>query len=344
MSSHLIAQFEAFIRRDPAQRGLLRSSLPFEQKHPPLGMEPPKSPALGLGELAKGAEHMAAKARQVAIVTGFYVPKGTPPAAETDGIPGSVLFASIMEALGIPCCVVTDRFCEPALRAISIKSDIPLWIWPEDSNDPVAEFFSGPGSGITHLIACERVGPCHTLESLAQLPESSDDLLAEFLAAVPRENWGCCHNMRGEVIDEWTPPVHELFQSPIIKDKRIRTIGIGDGGNEVGMGKFSWGELRRRCALPSIPCSIATDFTILAGTSNWGAQALGASVALLRGNTEILEPFDSDQQLESLAICVELGPAVDGITRGQTTTVDGLPFLTYIQPWEGIRKLLGLRA
>ncbi|QDU43702.1 hypothetical protein Mal52_21780 [Symmachiella dynata] len=36
------------------------------------------------------------------------------------------------------------------------------------------------------------------------------------------------------------------------------------------------------------------------------------------------------------------GPAVDGVTRRQEPTVDGLPFLTYIQPLEGIRQLLGI--
>jgi hypothetical protein len=34
------------------------------------------------------------------------------------------------------------------------------------------------------------------------------------------------------------------------------------------------------------------------------------------------------------------GPAVDGVTREQTATVDGLPFLTYIQPWETIRGIV----
>ena len=39
---------------------------------------------------------------------------------------------------------------------------------------------------------------------------------------------------------------------------------------------------------------------------------------------------------------VEHGPAVDGVTRRREATVDGLPFLTYIQPWAAIRAKLGL--
>jgi hypothetical protein len=33
---------------------------------------------------------------------------------------------------------------------------------------------------------------------------------------------------------------------------------------------------------------------------------------------------------------------VDGVTRRREPTVDGLPFLTYIQPWAAIRAKLGL--
>ena len=35
--------------------------------------------------------------------------------------------------------------------------------------------------------------------------------------------------------------------------------------------------------------------------------------------------------------------AVDGVTRLAEPTVDGLPFATYIQPWDSMRQLLGLR-
>jgi hypothetical protein len=41
-----------------------------------------------------------------------------------------------------------------------------------------------------------------------------------------------------------------------------------------------------------------------------------------------------------LKALVQDGPAVDGVTRLQQPTVDGLPFLTYIQPWEGMRRVL----
>ena len=91
-----------------------------------------------------------------------------------------------------------------------------------------------------------------------------------------------------------------------------------------------------------IPCRISTDWTIIAGTSNWGGYALAAAVLLLRDAVDALDEWDAAQQLAVLTHIIEHGPAVDGCTARREATVDGLPFATYIQPWEGIRRLLGL--
>jgi len=125
----------------------------------------------------------------------------------------------------------------------------------------------------------------------------------------------------------------------------VRTIGIGDGGNELGMGAIPWDELQSRLtgpAAPLVPCRIATDWTIVAGVSNWGAQALAAAVCLLRGRVDVLAAWDIASEERRLQALVDDGPAVDGVTRLQQATIDGLPFLTYIQPWDGIRRILSL--
>ncbi|HAH49638.1 MAG TPA: hypothetical protein DCM07_33335, partial [Planctomycetaceae bacterium] len=130
--------------------------------------------------------------------------------------------------------------------------------------------------------------------------------------------------------------VHEFFPAAI-------TIGIGDGGNEIGMGSITWTELERRIASEFsglIPCRIATHWTIIAGTSNWGASALAAAVALLHEQTDILFDWQRDAQLKVLEFMVREADAVDGITKQREPTVDGLPFLTYMQPWEGILSIL----
>lgn len=343
MSSNLIHDFDTCIRRDPARRGLI-------------GTEPMFGP-LCPGHLAGAAAHLAGFGRRVVIVTGFYIPAGDPPAAETDGPPGALLLAQTLLALGIDARILTDSFCFAAVAAAANSCGFPtdrLVAAPPfvagDSQDATkswrAEFLRNESRhDLTHLVAIERVGPSHTAESLARQSRNGEVPLERFNERVPAEHRNCCHNMRGENIDRFAGDLHCLFEEVTALLPSVKTIGIGDGANEIGMGAIPWEELERRLSgeqSARVPCRIATDWNIVAGTSNWGGYALAAAVALLRGQVAAVAPFDGAQQLALLEAMVEHGPAVDGVTKRREATVDGLPFLTYIQPWEAIRERLGL--
>ncbi len=265
--------------------------------------------------------------------------------------------------LGIESVVVTDAYCFGAVQAAAISSGFPmerLLGYPHPAangeTDVAAtarwradfcfQLRSTPGKILSHLIAIERVGPSHTAESLARQSRVGADPLPPFAGKVPAEHHDCCHNMRGENIDQFAGDVHRLFEECASARPSIKTIGIGDGANEIGMGSAAWEDLERRLSGEQsgrVPCRIATDWNIVAGTSNWGGYALAAAVALLRGNVQAVAPFDAAHQERVLQDMVERGPAVDGVTRRREPTVDGLPFLTYIQPWEAIREKLALR-
>ena len=179
-----------------------------------------------------------------------------------------------------------------------------------------SDFFErGPGRDLSHLIAVERVGPSHTPESLARQERVGEPPHDSFLGKVPVEHRDHCHNMRGENIDRFAGDIHQLFED-VADVSGAKTIGIGDGANEIGMGTVPWEDLERRLTGEQsgrVPCRIATDWNIVAGTSNWGAYALAASVAQLRGRTSALAPFDSRQQQTVLEQMVAEGPAVDGV-------------------------------
>src|SRR3712207_5148495 len=49
------------------------------------------------------------------VVTGFFIPHGQPPAAETDGPLGAVFLARALLPLGIRVVLVSDASCVPAL-------------------------------------------------------------------------------------------------------------------------------------------------------------------------------------------------------------------------------------
>ena len=122
---------------------------------------------------------------------------------------------------------------------------------------------------------------------------------------------GHCYNMAGDDISaacSSAEPYLELATCP--------TIAVGDGGNELGMGKVqaALGALNIRAAVSDC------DELIVADVSNWAAYALHTFVQWLDHNPHSLT-LDIQQALAHL---VALG-AVDGVTGLPTPTEDGFP-------------------
>lgn len=332
-SHGLIEQMERLIRRDPARRGLLAT--------------PEIDSIFPLGQLELAAEDLARNCRHAWIVTGFYIPRAIPPSPESDGPPGALLLARILHDLGHSVEILTDPLCSRLLRETARLYGLPIEMVREIPDSAVEELYSHPPGDLTHLIAIERVGPSHTLDSLIAQSRSGSAPVTEFERTVPIGSRDRCHNMRGDIIDAHTGHLHQLFTELPQGNPSLWTIGIGDGGNEIGMGRIPWETLAARLAVATSPktiCRIATDWNILAGTSNWGGYALAAAVALLRKRTDLLVPWGADREYEILSELVENRLAVDGVTREYQPTVDGLPFLAYIQPWSSIRQLLELEG
>jgi hypothetical protein len=114
--------------------------------------------------------------------------------------------------------------------------------------------------------------------------------------------------------------------------RRVATIGIGDGGNEIGMGKIQWDIIQRNVSGGGlVACRVPTDHLIVCGVSNWGAYALARGVWLLRGQSFPAALADVESERRILQTMVERGPLVDGVTAQPTVSVDGLAFDSYIR-------------
>ncbi len=122
--------------------------------------------------------------------------------------------------------------------------------------------------------------------------------------------------MKGDDISGFTPPVDKLFAAAM--DSGIYTVGIGDGGNEIGMGNLKDVIAEK---LPVTPCIIRTADLIIADVSNWGAYALCAELGSLSGKK--LLP-DYQKIITFIRHTVSLG-SVDGVTKLNTATEDGYP-------------------
>jgi uncharacterized protein YcsI (UPF0317 family) len=282
------------------------------------------------------AEHPAPA---VGIVTGFYIPHAQPPCGETDGPLGAVFLARALASLGIKVVVLTDGFCiaavEAGLALAGLRKTVFAVLLPDAqafealSSQSYWETVAERSGALTHLVALERVGPSHTPETVhTQNGSSAADVLL-FTEAVTADHHDRCHTMRGRDITANMSPAHLLFEGECRKKAGITTIGIGDGGNEIGMGKLPWRVIQRNVPGGGIvACRVPVDHLIVCGISNWGAYALAAGVRLLRGHIDATL-FDVERERELLEGMARRGPLVDGVTGEETATVDGQSFERY---------------
>jgi hypothetical protein len=166
-------------------------------------------------------------------------------------------------------------------------------------------------------------------------------IIDDFEREVPRDERDRCHSMRGLDLTSHTSPAHLLIEHASRLDPPVTTIGIGDGGNEIGMGKIAWDVIRHN--IPNgaiIACRVPTDHLIVCGVSNWGAYGLGAGVRLLRGAPYDPDLFDVERERQLLQFMVDLGPLVDGRSGTRVASVDGLPFERYAEALSTIGSLV----
>lgn len=220
---------------------------------------------------------------RIILATGFYV-RGF---AETDGPLGVYVLAKVLEGAGFEPVIVTDRYCR--------------------------DFFEPEGWKVIYM----ETGTADMYTDVTeQVVEIIDKMNPVCLISVERcgENiHGDYTNMRGISIRKNTAPVDKLFV--LAKNRGIFTVGIGDGGNEIGMGNLKK-QISKKLAL--VPCSVCTDVLMIATVSNWGAYGLAAEIAkVLQKKMPLWE-----QVHEFLKRIVDIG-CVDGVIGEQNCSIDG---------------------
>lgn len=177
-----------------------------------------------------------------------------------------------------------------------------------------------------------RLEPLLVHESLMALPPDTTHLVS--VERLGRAGDGRYYNMRGQDVTATTGNLDRWFLEDL--PEKVRTVGIGDGGNEIGMGNVAD---RVREHIPNgstIASCVHTDNLIVAGTSNWGAWGLLAALSRLSGQPLLPTREEASHHLEML---VAAG-AVDGVTGKATATVDGLEQSVYLQVLEELQSLV----
>ena len=219
--------------------------------------------------------------RKLAVVSGFYVPAAGAP--ETDGPAGAAILARAFQREGRECEIWTDARCI----------------------EVIAECAKAAGCAENTA----RIAP-------ASLKERAPDGII-FVERLGRAADGRYYNFKKQDISEWTAPLDALADEAA--GLGIHTIGIGDGGNEAGMGNF-YAEL---CALlPGYAACLSVvraEFALTADVSNWGTYALAEALSFVWGVRRGIEPGEETKMLEAAA----RAGAADGISGRCETSVDG---------------------
>lgn len=269
--------------------------------------------AAGGGLWGAASSLAAALPCRVGLITGFFVPLGMPPAAETDGPVGAALLARGFAEIGIPCRLATDEPCRSACAVALAAADaaaVPV--------DAVA--IGAPLAGLIETWRAARITHAVSIERCGRSGDSS-----------PR-------NMRGEDISAYTAPLDDLFTAG-----PWDRIAIGDGGNEIGMGVLppeligshvDHGE--------AIACVTPANHLIVAGVSHWGAYALLGALAVIRADwrRSLLYCLDEALDRHILEMMLRDGPAVDGVSRRQTLTIDNFDLRFHHEKLRMIRALV----
>ncbi len=283
-----------------------------------------------------------AKGSGVVIFTGFYIPTATPPAPETDGPPGALFIARTLASLGRKVAITCEKNCmtafEASLQLLRLGDKIQLIESPLEARPDYAQSFLSQLQekigDISHFIAIEKCGPSYLPTSI---PEQN---ISAFLDATEESSRGKILTMGCKDITAYTAPVHLCFDAKFCNANNITRIGIGDGGNEIGMGKIPWNVIAANINNGAkIACATTVDYLIVAGVSNWGGYALGSGLLLNAGLTS-LSSLDPATEWKILELMVSEGGLVDGRLGKNITSVDGIDWPIHASVIESLAKTL----
>jgi hypothetical protein len=213
-------------------------------------------------------ELLKSRNKKVAIITGFPCMLDFVPPTETDGPLGALVIARAALAVGKQVVIIVDECNEECMIAAAAASGLmqkygesfSLESFPGGNDFDIKDEhrLMALTEDIDLLVYIERAGPCHD---------------------------GSYHTMSKRDMTHILAPLESmlLMKNGIIHETpQIRSIGIGDGGNEVGMGKVYNEIINSHIKnAEEIACVVPCDNLIVSSVSNWGGYSLAAAIAVL---------------------------------------------------------------
>jgi hypothetical protein len=253
----------------------------------------------GMSLVAAAALEFDRPAARILLVSGAAVPEHMP-VGENDGPIGTVVLARALKRIGHTVQILTDPVAAEPFRGLlrSIGQDIP-----------VLEI------GLNDRAMQERLAADH-------------DIVCGIERLGGNVN-GIIYGATGHSRAPFRANLDHLIRCARASGKR--TIGVGDGGNEIGFGNV---RERLMAAIPRYaytgitPCgggvysAVETDVLLVANTSNMGAHAITAGLALLRRDLSLCHTAEEEHALAHVGVGLGL---IDGGNGQLRPWCDGVP-------------------
>lgn len=250
-----------------------------------------------------------------------------PTIGEADGPPGAIGLARALGRTGAVPVILTEEAQVEPLKQVARSGGLT----PTTLEGAISQAGGSPYNSAV------VVKPFPDVDDAAKrvAREILDSVRPKAIVTIERtgmNEFGIYHSSFGQDRSEKKARVDYLVQAA--KSSGILTIGVGDGGNEIGMGLIAdavrehttYGKsCRCGCGGGIVPIT-ATDVLVVSAVSNWGAYGIAAALALLRGDKSIAHTPNIEERLVRATADVGYLDAT-GYTDYK---VDGLPIEAHV--------------
>ena len=274
-------------------------------------------------------------------------PSNIPDRGETDGPPGAAALArSIHLTLGGLPVILTDDYLVEGMRRVMLSAGFHATT-PENlphslSDDP----------GVTYCPTAAIIGLPRDIDEDRRMEE---ELLDRYRPACcisiergAMNRHGRIHGMGGRDFSANQAKMDFLFTGAA--ERGIATLGIGDGGNEIGMAniestireKVRYGDrCRCPCGAGIAPDVAKVDVLVSATISNWGAYAVASLLALAEGRLDAMCSEEREARVLDACVAAEFH---DSMGAGVSSSVDGCEAAVHLALITLIRKTVFMGA
>ena len=231
----------------------------------------------------RGVQHLVVKddlhksilaltsAKRIALTTGFPCFPEDKQKGETDGLPGALAIIQAVTLLGCTVNFITDD------RDYKLTKDTV-------QKARMLGMLTGPQFERVHV------------HGYTQIKESFNPLDYESFVAIEksgRSTDGRYYTMKGVHVTPHCDAIDDLFDKAT-KTASCKTIGIGDGGNELGLGKV-YEQTKKYVTLgEKIGAKVSSDMVVVCGVSNWGGYCIAAGLYVATKTMNLMSPEELD--------------------------------------------------